>query len=251
MLHLIILIYGFVFGSFFNVVGLRVPKAQSIVKPRSVCPNCHHDLRPLELIPVLSYLLQRGKCRQCKVGISPLYPIIELITGLLFMSATLIMGWTSELWIAWTLISLLVIITVSDLAYTLIPDKILLFFSALFLIERFLIPLEPWWDSLLGATIGFSLLLIISIISKGGMGGGDIKLYAVIGFAVGTKLMLLSFFIATLIGAIFGIIGILLRLLERKKPVPFGPFIAIGTLLAYFYGNIIIENYLRIITMGW
>jgi leader peptidase (prepilin peptidase) / N-methyltransferase len=246
-----LLLLGVTLGSFFNVVGLRVPIGQSIVKPRSACPNCKHLLGPLELIPVLSYLLQRGKCRQCKVGISPLYPIIELITGLLFMSAPIIMGWTSELWIAWTLISLLVIITVSDLAYTLIPDKILLFFSAVFLIERFLIPLETWWDSLLGSAIGFSLLLIISIISKGGMGGGDIKLYAVIGFALGTKLMLLSFFIATLIGAVFGIIGIVLRLLERKKPVPFGPFIAIGTLLAYFYGNIIIENYLRIITMGW
>jgi leader peptidase (prepilin peptidase) / N-methyltransferase len=251
MLYLILLLYGLALGSFFNVVGLRIPISKSIVKPRSACPNCHHTLGPLELIPVLSYLLQRGKCRQCKVGISPLYPIIELITGLLFISAPLIMGWTSEVWIAWTLISLLVIITVSDLAYTLIPDKILLFFSALFLIVRFLIPLEPWWDSLLGAVIGFSLLLIISIVSKGGMGGGDIKLYAVIGFALGTKLMLLSFFLATLIGAIFGIIGIALRLLERKKPVPFGPFIAIGTLLAYFYGNIIIENYFRVLTTGW
>jgi leader peptidase (prepilin peptidase) / N-methyltransferase len=251
MLYLILLLYGLAFGSFFNVVGLRVPIQKSIVKPRSACPNCHHTLGPIELIPVLSYLLQRGKCRQCKVGISPLYPIIELITGLLFISAPFIMGWTSELWIAWTLISLLVIITVSDLAYTLIPDKILLFFSALFLVERFLIPLEPWWDSLLGAVIGFSLLLVISIVSKGGMGGGDIKLYAVIGYALGTKLMLLSFFLATLLGAIFGIIGIALRLLERKRPVPFGPFIAIGTLLAYFYGNIIIENYLRIITTGW
>jgi leader peptidase (prepilin peptidase) / N-methyltransferase len=251
VLLFLILVYGLVFGSFFNVVGLRVPLKQSIVAPRSTCPNCKHTLGPLELVPVLSYLLQRGKCRQCKVGISPLYPIIELITGLLFISAPFIMGWTSELWIAWTLISLLVIITVSDLAYTLIPDKILLFFSVFFLIERFLIPLEPWWDSLLGAVIGFSLLLVISIVSKGGMGGGDIKLYAVIGFVLGTKLMLLSFFLATLIGAIFGIIGIALRLLERKNPVPFGPFIAIGTLLAYFYGNIIIENYLRIITTGW
>jgi leader peptidase (prepilin peptidase) / N-methyltransferase len=251
MIYLILLLYGLAFGSFFNVVGLRVPIQKSIVRPRSACPNCQHELGTLELIPVISYLVQRGKCRQCKVGISPLYPIIELFTGLLFISAPFIMGWTSELWIAWSLISLLVIITVSDLAYTLIPDKILLFFTAIFFIERFLIPLVPWWDSLLGATVGFSLLLIISIISKGGMGGGDIKLYAVIGFAVGTKLMLLSFFIATLIGAIFGIIGISLRLLERKKPVPFGPFIAIGTLLAYFYGSIIIENYLRIITMGW
>ncbi|MHC0037475.1 prepilin peptidase [Pseudoneobacillus sp. C159] len=251
LIKIFIFYYGIIFGSFFNVVGLRVPMNQSIVKPRSACPKCQHTLGPLELIPVVSYVIQRGKCRRCKVGISPLYPIIELLTGILFMSAPIIMGWSSELFIAWTLISLLVIISVSDIAYTLIPDKILLFFTALFIIERFFLPLDPWWDSLLGAVIGFSLLLLISIVSKGGMGGGDIKLYAVIGLALGTKMMLLSFFIATFLGAIFGMIGIALRLLERKKPIPFGPFIAAGTLIAYFYGNIIIEKYLTIITTGW
>jgi leader peptidase (prepilin peptidase) / N-methyltransferase len=250
-LLIIIFIFGITLGSFFNVVGLRIPIKKSIAKPRSACPNCQHTLGPLELIPVFSYVIQRGKCRRCKVGISPLYPIMELITGLLFMSAPLILGWTSELWIAWTLISLLIIISVSDIAYTLIPDKILLFFAVLFIIERLLIPLNPWWDSLMGAAIGFSLLLLISIVSKGGMGGGDIKLYAVIGLAIGTKIMLLSFFIATFLGAIIGMIGIALRLLERKKPIPFGPFIAVGTLISYFYGNIMIEKYLTIITTGW
>jgi leader peptidase (prepilin peptidase) / N-methyltransferase len=250
MLYLIIIFYGLVLGSFYNVVGLRVPANESIVTPRSACPNCKHKLGPIELIPVLSYLIQRGKCRVCKTGISPLYPIMELLTGLLFLAAPLIMGWSNELWIAWTLISLFIIITVSDLAYMLIPDKILLFFAGIFIIERFFIPLTPWWDSLLAATIGFVLLLIISIVSKGGMGGGDIKLYALIGFVVGTKILLLSFFLATLIGAIVGIIGIATGILERKKPIPFGPFIAVGALLAYFYGDIIIKTYLELITTG-
>jgi leader peptidase (prepilin peptidase) / N-methyltransferase len=251
ILSFYILLVGLFLGSFYNVVGLRIPANQSIVRPRSACPNCKHTLGPLELIPVLSYLFQRGKCRVCQTRISPLYPIMELLTGMLFVAAPFLLGWTHELWVAWTLISLLVIITISDLAYMLIPDKILLFFVGLFLVERILLPLTPWWDSLLGAAIGFTLLLIIAIVSKGGMGGGDIKLYALIGFVVGTKILLLSFFLATLIGALVGMVGIALKIFERKKPIPFGPFIAVGTLLAYFYGDSIISSYLQLITTGW
>ncbi len=238
-----ILIIGLTLGSFFNVVGLRVPQNQSIVAPRSACPKCKHQLTPFELIPVLSYLFQGGKCRQCKVRISPIYPFMELLTGLLFAAAPLLLGWTSELFVAWTLISLFMIITVSDITYMIIPDKVLLVFMGIFLLERIFIPLDPWWDSLAGAAVGFLLLLLIAIISKGGMGGGDIKLFAVLGFVVGIKVVLLSFFLATLYGALFGIIGLLTGKLKRKNPIPFGPFIAAGTLTAYFYGDIIIRSY--------
>jgi leader peptidase (prepilin peptidase) / N-methyltransferase len=237
-------IIGLLFGSFYNVVGLRIPVKESIVAPRSACPNCKHTLTPKELIPVLSYLIQRGKCRQCQASISPLYPIMEFLTGALFVVVPLALGWTAEIWVGWTLVSLFIIITVSDLKYMLIPDKILLFFAGVFLVERIFIPLSPWWDSLLGATVGFSLLLLISIVSKGGMGGGDIKLYALIGFVLGTKLVLMSLFISTLLGALIGIIGIMVGVFERKKPIPFGPFIALGSLIAYFYGNTIFNAYL-------
>jgi leader peptidase (prepilin peptidase) / N-methyltransferase len=242
----LILLYGAVLGSFFNVVGLRVPLNQSIILPRSACPKCKHTLTPLELIPVLSFLIQRGKCRQCEARISPIYPIIEFLTGVLFVVVPLALGWTAEILVGWTLVSLFIIITVSDIKYMLIPDKILLFFAGLFLLERIFIPLTPWWDSLLGAAIGFTLLLFISIVSKGGMGGGDIKLYALLGFVLGTKLVLMSLFIATLLGALIGMIGIGLGLVERKKPIPFGPFIAAGTLIAYFYGNTIFNAYLNL-----
>ena len=180
---ILILIYGLILGSFFNVVGLSVPIKQSFTTRRSACPSCGKTLSALELIPVLSYLIQGGKCRGCKARISPLYPIIELLTGILFVLAPLILGWQAELIVAWTLISLLIIITVSDIKYMLIPDKILIVFAGIFLVERIFIPLTPWWDSLLGAVIGFSLLLVIAMVSKGGMGGGDIKLFAVLGLS--------------------------------------------------------------------
>lgn len=243
---ILIYIYGLVLGSFYNVVGLRVPLKESIITPRSSCPKCKHTLTPIELIPVLSFLIQRGKCRQCQARISPLYPVMELLTGVLFVVVPLSLGWTAEIWVGWTLVSLFIIITVSDVKYMLIPDKILLFFAGVFLLERIFIPLSPWWDSLLGAAIGFTLLLVISMVSNGGMGGGDIKLYALLGFVLGTKLVLMSFFFATLLGALIGMIGIGVGLVERKKPIPFGPFIATGTLIAYFYGNTIFNAYLNL-----
>ncbi|MFO1443100.1 prepilin peptidase [Bacillus sp. Bva_UNVM-123] len=243
-LYFLVFIYGLILGSFYNVVGLRVPQKQSIVSPRSACPKCGHQLSAFELIPVLSYLIQGGKCRSCKAPVSPLYPIVELMTGLLFLAAPFIVGWTSELFVAWTLISLFMIIFVTDLTYMLIPDKVLLVFTGIFLLERIFIPLNLWWDPLLGAVVGFTLLLLIAVVSRGGMGGGDIKLFALIGLAVGMKMVLLSFFLSALFGALFGVIGMLIGKLKRKNPIPFGPFIAAGTLTAYFYGDSIIEAYL-------
>lgn len=237
--------YGLLLGSFYNVVGLRVPEGKSIVAPRSSCPKCGHQLTPFELVPVLSYVFQKGKCRQCKVGISPVYPVFELLTGVLFAGAFFLIGWDFELMIALTLISLFMIITVSDLAYMIIPDKVLIVFAVIFAVLRIYQPLTPWWDSFVGSAAGFVLLLLIAFASKGGMGGGDIKLFALIGFAVGFKTMLLAFFFSTFFGAFFGIIGLITGMVKRKQPIPFGPFIAIGTLVAYFLGEQIIDWYLN------
>lgn len=236
---------GLIFGSFFNVVGLRVPKKESIVWPGSHCPSCGQMLTAIELIPVVSYLLQRGKCRRCHAPVSIVYPLMEIVTGALFLFAYVKVGMTGQLVVALTLISLLVIIFVSDLTYMIIPDKVLLVFALIFFIERIFLPLQPWWDALLGAAIGFSLLLIIAIVSKGGMGGGDIKLFAVLGFVLGTKLMLLTFFFSTLFGAVFGIGGMIVGKLTKRKPIPFGPFIALATLVVYFYGTEIIAWYFQ------
>jgi leader peptidase (prepilin peptidase)/N-methyltransferase len=195
-------------------------------------------------------MIQGGKCRGCKSRISPIYPIMELLTGILFALAPTVVGWSWELIVALTLISLFIIITVSDIHYMIIPDKILLVFTGLFLFERILWPLTPWWDSLVGAAVGFVLLLLIAFVSKGGMGGGDIKLFSLIGFVLGIKLLLLSFFLSTLYGAVFGILAMLLKLVKKRQPIPFGPFIVAGTLTAYFWGSQLIDLYFRFLVNG-
>ncbi|WP_400242647.1 A24 family peptidase [Niallia sp. JL1B1071] len=248
MLFLIFL-YGLLFGSFFNVVGLRIPVNQSIVSPRSACPKCGHTLSWYELIPVLSYIFQKGKCSQCKAAISLIYPIVELITGLLFILAPFTLGWSSELVVAWTLISLLMIILVSDLAYMIIPDKVLVIFTIIFIIVKIIIPQNTWIFSISGAAVGFFLLLFLAVISKGGMGGGDIKLFTVIGFVLGPKLVLLAFFLASLFGAVIGIIGMLLKHFKKREPIPFGPYIVLGTLIAYFYGSDLIDFYFQLLNI--
>lgn len=244
ILYFLIFTLGLIFGSFFNVVGLRVPKKESIVWPGSHCSSCGQMLTAIELIPVVSYLLQRGKCRRCHAPVSFIYPVMELVTGALFLFAYIKFGLTGQLVIALTLISLLIIIFVSDITYMIIPDKVLLLFALIFFIERIFFPLQPWWDALLGAVVGFTLLLMIAIVSKGGMGGGDIKLFALLGFVLGTKEMLLTFMLATFLGAFVGVIGMLVGKFAKRKPIPFGPFIAVATVIVYFYGTDIIDWYI-------
>ena len=236
-------VFGLVLGSFYNVVGLRVPKGRSIVKPPSHCTNCGKQLTAVELIPVFSYVIQRGKCKGCGVKVSSIYCLTEILTGLLFALCYVKFGFTAELTVALLFVSLLVIINVSDLTYMLIPNKILLFFLPLLVIARIVSPLELWWDSLLGAFIGFSMLLLIAVVSKGGMGGGDIKLFFLIGFVLGTIHTLLTLFLASIVGMIVGMAVLKVRGQGRKTPVPFGPSIAVGALISYFYGNQLIEWY--------
>jgi leader peptidase (prepilin peptidase)/N-methyltransferase len=243
MIYVFIFLYSLLLGSFFNVVGLRVPVGESIVFPRSHCPRCKRQLAARELIPVVSYVVQGGKCRGCGEKISPLYPFVELSTAILFTISPLLAGWSKELLVSWTLISLLMIIFVSDVRYMIIPDKVLLFFAFLFLIERLFIPFIPWRDALIGAVVGFSLLFLIAVISKGGMGGGDIKLFALLGFVLGWKLVLLAFFFSTFYGTIIGLAGMALGKVQRRKPMPFAPAIVLGTLTAYFFGYDIIQWY--------
>lgn len=238
---------GVILGSFFNVVGLRVPKKESLVAPPSHCPNCMRVLRAIDLIPVVSYGLLRGKCRTCGVRISPLYAWIELATGVLFAYATWQIGLTWELFVALLFISLLMIITVSDISYMLIPDKVLLFFLPLFMVGRIFSPLTPWWDSALGAVVGFFVLLLIAVLSKGGMGGGDIKLFLLIGLVLGTLHTLLTLFLAAVLGILFGGALLIIRKQGRKTPIPFGPAIVVAALLLYFYGEQVIARYMKLL----
>ena len=239
-----IFLFGLIFGSFYNVVGLRVPQKESIVHPPSHCPKCQRRLTVLDLVPVLSYVFLGGKCRSCGNKISWVYPFIELMTGVLFAFAYWQLGWGIELIVALFFISLLIIIVVSDLAYMLIPDKVLVFFLPLLAIGRVLSPLTPWWDSLVGAVVGFGILYIIAVLSNGGMGGGDIKLFFLIGLVLGTIDTLLTLFLAAVIGMIVGITMLSKNKQGRKTPIPFGPSIALAAVIVYFYGDVLIHWYL-------
>ncbi|SDI41431.1 type 4 prepilin peptidase 1 Aspartic peptidase. MEROPS family A24A [Planococcus glaciei] len=238
-------IFGLVFGSFYNVVGLRVPKNESIAFPPSHCTKCDRQLTPLDLVPVFSYLFLRGRCRSCGEKIHWVYPLMEAITAALFAISFWQLGFQPELIVALIFVSLLVIITVSDIAYMLIPDKVLMPVGIVLLALRLFIPLDPWWDALLGAAVGFGILLLIAIVSKGGMGGGDIKLFFVIGLVLGTNGTLLTLFFASLIGAIAGIVQLRVLNKDRKTPVPFGPSIALGAVITYFWGDALLNWYMN------
>lgn len=251
LVYIYIFILGAIFGSFFNVVAIRVTNKQSLLESSS-CPVCKNTLRWYDLIPVLSYIFLGGKCRYCNTKIPLRYFIFETLTGLLFLFMFIIFGFTNtELYLGITLVSLLMIVSISDILYMEVPDKVLLVFLPIVIILRIVFPLNPIYDSLYGAAFGFGFLYLLAWLSliiykKQGMGGGDIKLYGIIGIILGFKLTVLSIFIASLIGAIFGIIY---NRISKKEDhiIPFVPFIAIGVLISFIYGNIIIGFYLNIL----
>ncbi|ARI76921.1 prepilin peptidase [Halobacillus mangrovi] len=239
------LMLGFTLGSFFNVVGLRLPKGVLFKDERSYCPHCYHTLRWFELIPLISFMLQRGKCRHCQKCISPLYPIMETVNGIMFVLCYSLIGFQVELFLALAFISLFHIILVSDFVYMVIPDKVLLTFFCLFIVYRLYVPLAPWWNALLGGFIGIALTAAIILLSNGGMGGGDMKLFGLIGFVLGWKLLLLTLFLSTLTGALISSVLLMTGVIKRDQPFPFGPFIAISAVSSFFSGNIIIGWYVQ------
>lgn len=242
--YFLIFVYGLVLSSFYNVVGLRVPARKSILYPPSTCIHCNYRLTFMDLLPLISYILLRGRCRKCKSDISPLYFIMELITPLLFLYAYQSFGWTIFFVYASLVISLLHVLVVSDLIYMLIPNRVLLVFGILIFPIWLVNPLSPWRDSILAAFFTFSILAVIAIISKGGIGGGDIKLLALLGFILGFKMILLAFFLACFFGSVISLILLFFGMIRKKEPIPFAPFISLGTLIAYFKGNMFIDWYL-------
>ncbi|MFA1821290.1 A24 family peptidase [Virgibacillus oceani] len=238
-------VLGLVFGSFFNVVGLRLPKNIPFASDRSRCPYCGHNITLIENIPLFSFLVQSGRCRKCKEKISPLYPAIELTTGILFALSFHLLGWQTELIIALLLVSMLIIMLVSDLKYMVIPNKVLLFFLPIFIIFRIVEPLDPWWSPIAGALTGFLLLALIIIISRGGMGAGDMKLFGLLGIVFGIEKILLTLFLSSMIGAIIGAFMLAAKRINRKQLVPFGPFIVIASLITYFYGDHLLSWYFQ------
>ncbi|WP_173916005.1 A24 family peptidase [Halobacillus sp. Marseille-Q1614] len=235
---------GITLGSFYNVVGLRVPKRTLFTQHRSHCPTCHSTLSWYELIPIGSFIHQKGLCRHCSAKISILYPVMELLSGLIFTFSYSIIGLHKDLLLVLLLYALFHIIVVSDLKYMVIPNKVLLFFFTVFFLFRLIYPLDPWWLSLVGGLLGSGGIAVIIIISRGGMGGGDMKLLGLVGFILGPHLLLITFLTAVLLGTFLSVFLMAFTSANRKSGFPFGPFIAIGGMAAFFYGELIARWYL-------
>ncbi|EOP74624.1 leader peptidase (prepilin peptidase)/N-methyltransferase [Bacillus cereus VDM021] len=235
--YLYAFLIGTVLGSFYTVVAVRIPIGQSIIAPRSYCDYCRHTLRSKELIPIISFCLQRGRCIHCKMKVPFIYTLFEVITGGAFLFFTYVIGMDKELILIWTLLSLLIIITMTDLFYMLIPDVILFSFACLFVLEHIFISLVPWWEGLIGGGTIFIVLYLVQILFPNGLGGGDVKLLSLLGFIIGAKAIFIVLCCASSLSLCFFGIGMLLKRITSRQPFPFGPFIALGTIcyLAMIY----------------
>ena len=230
-------VIGTIFGSFYNVVGYRIPKGESIIFPPSHCTKCNHKLGPLELIPIISYIFLGGKCKNCKNKISCFYPIFELSSGLLFALSYIIFGLSLECLLSIVFISMLLIIIISDYQTMIIPDSILIVFGVLIIvIKYFIVGYPSILYSLLDGVIAFIFMLLLKlfgdfIFKKESMGGGDIKLMFIFGVMFGYAISIFSVFIAAVIG-----LPISLILLKRNKSheIPFGPFLAVAAIVILF-----------------
>jgi len=243
LIPIIIFIYGAIFGSFFNVVILRTPKHESLITQSSHCPKCQAPIKPYDLIPILSYFILGGKCRNCKTPISWRYPLIESITGITFVWVFLVYGFTPQTIIGILLTSILIIVTVIDIDTMEILDRFQILVFLLALIYLFISPL-PLLEHLIGFFIISTPFFILATIT-GGIGGGDIKLIAMAGLLLGYKATLVAFFIASILGGLVAIYLLATKQKERKSLIAFGPYLCIGIFLAYLYGNQIFSWYIN------
>ena len=228
---------GSILGSFYNVLGLRVVKHESIIKPRSHCEKCGHVLKWYEMIPILSFIFLKGKCRNCKTKLSWLYLFSEVFSGLLFAISYYSFGFSYNLLIALIISSLLIIVTVSDITYMIIPDRFIVISSILILIIK-LIGFGPkeLLNAILSGIISFGVMYLIMrfgsfMFKKEAMGGADVKLMFVVGICTEPLLSLIVMVVASVIALP---ISLVLLVKEKEHAIPFGPFILIGLLVVFF-----------------
>lgn len=243
--HSVAFILGCIIGSFANVCIHRLPWQHSLVLPPSHCPNCQQELRPWHNIPILSYVLLRGQCAYCQTVISWRYPFVELLCGLLYIILYEHFGLSIQGMIFTLLVTSLLIVSFIDAAYRVIPDVMTLPGIIAGLLASALVTSVGLGSAILGVTLGGGLFLLIAIISRGGMGGGDIKLTAMIGAFLGWQGVFVTIFLAALSGAVSGLFLIVVKKKGRKDALPFGPFLALGALLALLWGHEIVHWYLR------
>jgi len=244
---LIIFALGAVIGSFLNVCIYRIPKGESIIFPGSYCPKCKKSLVWYQLIPVFNYFLSKGKCFHCHEQISWRYPFIELITGLVFIYLYQTYGPSWYFLTSTFLACLLLVIAFIDIDHQIIPNRLVLFGLIAGLIFNVFFHNLTWAQLFFGFLAGGGILLLIALLSRGGMGGGDIKLAAMLGIYLGWPKIIGALFIASILGALVGLYLIILKKKSRQEAIPFGPFLALGAIMVLIKGSEIWDLYLKLI----
>lgn len=240
---LIYFIYGLFIGSFLNVCIFRIPSGISIAYPPSSCGSCGHRLNFIDMLPVINYIKNKGKCSYCGSSYSIQYPLIELLNGLLYALVYLKFSLSLNSILYCLIISLLITISMIDYNHKIIHDKLNITGGILGII--YIIINETLFNSIVGALIGLALFLLIALLTNA-MGGGDIKLMAVLGLIFGIKGVLFIALFSFVIGAIISVILLIWKIKGRKDEIPFGPFISLAALIYIFYGTEIISWYLNL-----
>ena len=251
--QIFVFIFGLCIGSFLNVCIYRLPQSKSIVRPRSMCPNCGALIRFYDNIPILSYIALKGKCRQCSASIALRYPFVELISAGFALAVYLKYGIGFEALIYYAFIATLLVITFIDIDHQIIPDVITLPGIPIFLAASFALNQITWVESILGILVGGASLFLVAwlyhlLTKKEGMGGGDIKFLAMIGAVVGWKGVLFTIFVASAVGTLAGLLIMLkTRKTTMKLAVPFGPFLATGAITYILCGPQLINWYFNLL----
>ncbi|MEZ4600214.1 MAG: A24 family peptidase [Syntrophotaleaceae bacterium] len=246
-----IFIFGAIIGSFLNVVIHRIPNGVSIISPASRCPQCGAAIRWYQNFPILSYLALRGQCAKCGSRISPRYPLVEGLTGALFLCVWQVFGWQIATPLYWVFVSSLVAITFIDLDHQIIPDVISLPGIVVGFMTALAIPWLSWLDSLLGILIGGGSLYLVAVVyekftGQEGMGGGDVKLLAMMGAFLGWKSVFPVIFLGSLAGSLVGIPLMIAKRSGGKLAIPFGPFLALGGIVWLLWGGQLIDWYFNL-----
>ena len=242
---------GACIGSFLNVCIYRIPAGESIVSPGSKCPACQSAIRWYQNVPILSYGFLRGRCAACGVRISPRYPLVEALTGLLFVLVFLRFGFHWATPVYWLFTAALVAVTFIDLDHQIIPDVLSLPGIPIGFACSFLLPWLSWSDSLIGILAGGGSLYLVAagyalLTKKEGMGGGDIKLLAMIGAFLGWKAVLPVIFFSSLLGSLVGVPLMLIKKADGRLAIPFGPFLALGAVIYLLWGHALVVWYLSL-----
>lgn len=240
-MELLIFVYGCIIGSFLNVCIYRIPIGISIIFPPSTCPVCGRKIKHYDLVPVISFLFLRGKCRNCQTKISFLYPVVELLTGVLTLILFLKYGISGDFAKYSILIYLLIVISGIDLRHQIIPDVLSIPGIVLGLVFAVFSGKAGFWDAIWGALFGGGILFLVAYFYPEGMGLGDAKLLAMVGCFLGFKLTYATFLLGSFLGTIFGCVFLLLKLMTRKTPIPFGPFLAAGAIISLFLNDYLLN----------